>query len=422
MQRPLPAASAPVTVRAARETDVDRLLEIHLGAFPDPRPVGVRRRVFLHNRLGGLEHLRVAERGGDLVAHAFSFPVSVWFGGREVRGGAIASVGVAVEARGDGVAGSLLAALHAESAARGDAFTLLYPFRHGFYARLGYAPLARQRVLTLSPRAIPRAWRASAPGKVRRADGNDRAAIARLYREVACQGTGFLVRPERAWDYDFLDERRQWLVLDEGTGAGAALTGYLSFRLHQSEGHARVRAEVYEVVSPDAATLRRLYAALGALGDQVTELTVSLADDDPLDWALLDADRDRPGTEEVEHATGLVSTGPMIRLHGAREALLARGYAVDGSALLEVDGEAPFRLEVRDGVARVTGVDAGVPAALTMSRATLASVAFGGLRLDDAERLGLLGAPPPHAGGRPLSRRDSAALLHIPPFFTLDAF
>jgi len=74
-----------LTVRPALRADVDRLLEIHVAAFPDPRPIEVRRRVFLHNRLGKLDNLRVAQRGEELVGHAFSFPVTVWLGGREER-------------------------------------------------------------------------------------------------------------------------------------------------------------------------------------------------------------------------------------------------------------------------------------------------------------------------------------------------
>ena len=69
------------------------------------------------NRLGKLDNLRVAQRGEELVGHAFSFPVTVWLGGREVKGRAIASVGVAVAYRGHGIGGALLDAIHEEARA-----------------------------------------------------------------------------------------------------------------------------------------------------------------------------------------------------------------------------------------------------------------------------------------------------------------
>ncbi len=403
--------SDSLSVRVARANDIDRLLEIHVAAFPDPRPLEVRRRVFLHNRMGGLEHLRVVERGGELLGHAFFFPIGAWFGGQVVQGRAVASVGVAVESRGQGVGRALLDEIHREGRAGGDAFTLLHPFRQAFYARFGYAPLARQRVLTVSPRAIPAAWSEAGPAKIRRAEGRDRSEIARVYRAAARLGTGFIERSERKWEHDFLEERMHWLVLERAGG----LSGYMCVRLAQAEPHARVQAEVREIVAEDDASRRRLFAGLAALGDQVGDVTVALADDDPLDWALLDGDRDRAGTKEVEHATGVVSTGPMLRLLDAKAALCARGYEGSGSIDLAIDGE-ELRLEVNDGVGTLSAETHTGMAPLRMSAATLASVAFGGLRLEDAARLGWLSAPSQEAV------REASSLLRLPAFFSLDSF
>src|SRR5262245_50331513 len=124
--------------RKAKEEDLDRLVDIHLAAYPDPRSVAARQRNFTHNPFGGLEHLIVAEAAGSIVGHAFLFPFRAWFGGRLVKMGGVASVGVAPEARGRGVATALMTQLHVLSDRRGDALTMLYAFRHGFYARLGY--------------------------------------------------------------------------------------------------------------------------------------------------------------------------------------------------------------------------------------------------------------------------------------------
>jgi predicted acetyltransferase len=400
-------------VRAARESDLDRILEIHVAAFPDPRPIEVRRRLFVQNRLGDFAHLRVVERADEVLAHAFSFPLAVWFGGREVPGSAIASVGVAPEARGQGIAKALFASIHAETEARGGTFSLLYPFRQAFYARLGYAPVARYRIHDVSPYAIPPAWKDAAPGTLRRAQGHDRDGLARVYRDAARRGTGSLERPERAWDYDLLDERRHCVVLEQA----GTVRGYVSFRLQQSEPHGRVRADVHELVADEDSGRRRLFAALGALGDQVGEVSVAFADDDPFDWAFVDADRDRPGTEEVEHALGVVCTGPMIRLLDPQGALVARGYATDGAVNLAIDAGPPFGLEVRGGVAHI--VPPVAETTLHASVASIASVAFGGLRLEDARRVGWVRA----TGAVTTDALTAAArLIGLPSFFSVDGF
>jgi predicted acetyltransferase len=405
-----PSGRNAVVVRPARESDLERVLEIHVGAFPDPRPIEARRRVFLHNRLGEFKHLRVAERAGELLAHAFTFPITAWFGGREVRGSAIASVGVAPEARGQGLASDLFASMHAEAEAGGGVFTLLYPFRQAFYARLGYAPVSRYRVLTASPRAIPATWKEASPGIIRCLRAADRAELDRVYRDAARHRTGAQGRPERAWECDLLDERRQWLVLEQD----GAVAGYATFHLQQSEPHARVRAEVYEVVASEDGARRRLFAALGALGDQVGDLVVALAEDDPMDWGFIDGDRDRGGTADVEHPLGVFCAGPMIRLLDSQAALRARGYAGDGTMSVTIDDQPPFTLDVRGGAAHTSPAHA--QASLHTSATVLASVAFGGMRLEDAARLGWVRATDLAALGA------ASRLLRLPAFFSVDGF
>src|SRR6185295_4980883 len=151
----------------------------HLAAYPDVRGVEERRRGFLSCPFGSLETCVVAERGGEIVAHAFLFPFEAFFGGRAVKTGGIASVAVAPEARGQGVGAALLGRLHRASDVRGDALTLLYAFKTGFYARLGYAQGASRKRLEIDPRSIP--WQ----GTVRAARGEDRDAIERAYLRSA---------------------------------------------------------------------------------------------------------------------------------------------------------------------------------------------------------------------------------------------
>jgi predicted acetyltransferase len=399
-----------VSVRQARKKDLDRLLEIHTTAFPDPRSVEPRRRVFLANKHGGFEHLHVAERAGEIVGHAFLFPLEVWVSGARAQAAGIASVGVALEARGSGVARALLSELHGEAAKMGAAFTLLYAFRQGFYAEAGYAPVSTHRVLTLSPRAIPEEWVKAAPGVVRRMVGRDAAEVARVYDEAARRATGLMVRSARLWESYLLDEARQWLVVEHQ----GSLTGYVCFTLHQTEGHARVRAEVHELVAEADPARRRLFGTLRRLSDQVGDLTVTLAADDPIDWAFVDADRDRAGTEEIEHAIGVVSCGPMVRATSASRLAGARGYLHPGMLNVKVPGEAGFALEVTEGRARVTR--SRKAPTLQVSSQVFASIAVGGLSVHDAMRLGWL------PGNKPDALAVAASLFEQRAFFTLDAF
>jgi predicted acetyltransferase len=388
------------------------LVEIHLSAFPDPRGVEARRRLLSHNELGGLEHLFVAERGGLVLAHAFLFDLEAWFGGRRVKVGAIASVGVAPEARGEALARALLDELHQLASARGNVLTVLYPFRQGFYARHGYVAVSATRLLTLHPRAVPEDWAdpSQAPGVVRAATGGDRSGIVAAYERAARGRTGWIVRPERLWEKRLLDERRRWFVLDRQ----GSVAGYVSWILRQDELHAETRLEVGDLVAEAEPERRRLLALAGAQRDQVSEVTLEVDADDPIDRALIDMDLARHGTERVEHAVGVLVAGPMLRLLDVKSAILARGFPSDGAIDVALDGAPPQRIEIQGGQAAVVASRGGP--FVRLDRSSLAAVLFGGLRASHAARIGWLECD------SPATLRLADDLLAHPPYFALDPF
>jgi predicted acetyltransferase len=139
---------------------------------------------------------------------------------------------------------------------------------------------------------------------------------------------------------------------------------------------------------------------------------------DPLDRALVDADRARFGTERVEHALGTVVGGPMVRLTDVTRALEARGYAADGAVTLAVNHEGrteAVHVDVARGAASVTPTSTVPSDALAIDHAALGAVLFGGLAVREAVDLGWARALPATA-----LRAD--ALFALPPFFALDPF
>ena len=403
-----------ITFRAALEPDLDRLIDIHMAAFPDARGVQERVRNFVENPLGTLDDVHLAELSGAVVGHAFLFPLASYFGGMRVSVGGVASVGVAPEARGLGVARKLVEHLHELAHARGDAITLLYAFRQGFYDRIGYAPVTPTKLLSVAPQAIPREWRprAVAAGiEVRSAGGDDRGAIEELYARASVRGTGMLERPVARWNARFADERRQWFLASRH-GKPVA---YGAWSLVQTEAHARTRLVVREIVADDPDARRALLAVLGGTRDQVAEIDLEVDAVDPLDRALVDGDGARNGTEAVEHPLGVLAGGPMVRVVDAERAILARGYAHDGAIDLELAGRAvPLALRVLDGRARLDR-DGRAPV-LRLDDRTLAAIFYGGLRPSEAVALGW-------ATAESRGAMDAAdALLATPPFFSLDPF
>jgi predicted acetyltransferase len=403
-------AAGDVTVRSAREADLDRLIEIHRSAFPDARGVEARRLNFTASPLGSLDTLFLAERRGAIVAHAFLFPLDLCVAGARVKAGGIASVGVAPEARGTGVAAALLDALHATSHARGDALTYLYAFRQGFYFAHGYAPASPMHRIVATPRAIPPAWVADARrAGLRAATGDDAPGILATYERAADRSNGFLARPSALWERRFLDERRSWFVL----GEGANVKGYIVWTLVQDEVHAATRMNVLEVIADDDAHRRTLLGLVGTQRDQVATFALHLDSSDPLGRALVDADAYRHGDAAVEHELGQIVGGPLVRVHDPIRALEARGWPKDGALVLEV-GARRLRLQAKGGKATATATTER--ADVIVDEATFSALLFGGLTPVDASRMGILEPRDPEALAR------AQALLELPPFLTLDWF
>jgi predicted acetyltransferase len=391
--------------RPACEDDLERLLDLHTGAFPDPRGRLARTRNFQKNALGAFSDLHVLVEDDTVLAHAFLFPLEAWFGGVRVRVGGVATVGVAPEARGRGLGSALVEHLHELSLARGDVLTVLYPFRQAFYARLGYAASSSYRRLRLHPASSP--WRPSM--RARAAAGPDREALVACLEAAGARHTGTLARTTRAWESRLADERRTWLVV-EGPGG---VEGYVVWTLEQHEPHAETALQVRELVARTVAAERELWALVGAQRDQVAMVHADVAADDPIDRALVDADRTRFGEGDIEHTLGEVASGPMVRVLDAARALEARGWLADGVLVLAVGDET---LEITAKGGRATVAPFRGEAHVRIDARALAAVAFGALPVSSAASLGWLTA----RDARALALAD--ALLALPPYFSPDPF
>lgn len=406
--------SSGLVVRTAREDDLERLVTIHSDAFPDARGREARRRNFVDNPRGTLDDLFVAEADGALLGHAFLFSMASWMGGREVAMSGMASVAVAPEARGQGVATALVRRLVAETRHRGQVACLLYPFRHAFYRRLGWGLVSEVRRLRLAPSSFPAYPDDARP---RAARPEDLAALRRCYQRVASRGNGLLARSDRLWRTFLGTEGRHLFVV----GAhGHEVSGYVMIACTAPNG-GPAELDVVELVADDDHARRTLYGFLRAQRDQIATVRYLVAARDPL-LAVLDEPRTPQGetVRTLVAVAGEWGAAHMARVVDVGGAVSARGYAADGQITLRVteplvpQGRVAGTLLVRSGTGSF-GPERGGPI-LACDIGTFTQIWSGYLRPTDAVHLGVAAVDAPRTAAL------ADALFALPSPHTLDYF
>ncbi len=85
-----------------------------------------------------MSEARVLRKGGNIVAVAVRMPMGIFLGGVSVPQVGIAGVGVAPDARGQGLGHRIMREVLSEMQARGEHVSTLYSAMHPLYRSLGY--------------------------------------------------------------------------------------------------------------------------------------------------------------------------------------------------------------------------------------------------------------------------------------------
>lgn len=408
------STGAGLVVRAAREDDLERLVTIHSDSFPDARGREARRRNFVDNPRGTFDDLFVAEADHEILGHAFLFSMATWMGHREVPVSGMASVAVAPEARGQGVATALVRRLVAETRRRGQAACLLYPFRHAFYRRLGWALVSEVRRLRIPPVSFPAFPSEARP---RAARSEDLGAVRRCYQRAAIRGNGLFGRSDRLWRSLLGADGRHLFVTG---GVGHEIGGYVLVAFSAASVGAS-ELEVVELVADDDLARRTLYGFLRSQRDQVSVVRHVVAARDPL-LAVLDEPRTPQGetVRTLIAVCGEVGAAHMARVVDVNLALSTRGYSTDGQITLRVNeplapaARVTVTMTVRAGVAAV-GPDRGGPV-LACDIGTFTQIWAGYLRPSEAVQLGVASVDAPRTAAL------ADAVFALPQPHTLDYF
>ena len=340
---------------------------------------------------------------GELVAQLLIMPFRMQAGNGALSVGAIGSVATWPQHRRRGYAEQLLRAACTELREQGAVLALLYPFRHEFYHRLGWALAGERRLVQPTPGQL-RAFQAEASTYV--AVGPDQIEeLDAIYRGALRGRYGPLVRDQNWWRVDVL---RTWsgepyhaFIWRDDQGRGRS---YLIYRLERHEAGDRIVCR--DIVALDPTARAQLFVFLARHADQIVVAEIPTPIDAPLN-ALLPTPVSTTVVplfmQRVLDVTRLLTEYPFTATTtGHLTIQIADEWLPDNAGR--------YLIEWQQGKATVSRLGAG-EADLACTSATLSQLLSRYLRPRTAVAFGLLAAPQ-----RQALLLLEAALDGLPPF------
>jgi predicted acetyltransferase len=280
----------------------------------------------------------VAEVDGRRAGNATALGLTMALAGSDVPMWGVAGVSVPPEFRRRGVADAMMRELIGWMRARGDALTLLYAFKLGYYRRFGYGLCERVEQLRAHPSQLP-------PSRLRShvtemVPGRDMDTLRSLYERSREGATGPIARDDYWWEARALGGAPEGAVYrDPSTGEAH---GYALWSIPALPEFPKQEMHVRELVAltPDAHA--GLLGFLAAQGEQYAMVTLWTAPGASLPWLVEHGLVDCPSPWLRHDPMGAAYAGAMARVVDVAAALRLHPSAARTGL------RASFGLDVRD--------------------------------------------------------------------------
>ncbi|MEU0521070.1 GNAT family N-acetyltransferase [Streptosporangium sp. NPDC006007] len=250
--------------------------------------------------LGGGRYLGLVD-GPRLVATSRIADFTQWWHGRPISMGGVASVTVAPEDRGRGVARTLMQATLDRCADLGHPVSALYPATTPLYRSLGWEHAGAMYRATLPAEALRGIGLTERVGLRRMGPGDAAEVIALLGRvHAATRASGPVRWDAGAWESRLADKDAFLYLADDG---------FVVYRWNGND------IEVSNLVAGSEATVRALWSLVGSSASIAKSVRAVVAPDDPVLWLIGDRAEDR-----------IEQTRWMFRVVDLASAVAGRGF------------------------------------------------------------------------------------------------
>jgi len=383
-----------LTIRRARDGDLPDMARIHFAAYPG-LPLTLEERIdhFKDDPRLPLEDNWVCERNGRLIGTFALYNFSMYRSGSVYPAGGIGRVAVAPEGRLEKIAYYLMERAVQIMDQNGVPLSILYPFRHSYYRKLGWGIAEQVRFYRISPESIPVFAERAGMAPIR--ESSEYEDVMSCYHRFADGSNGLLVRSEPVWYEHVLKNNLAYSYRPDDEGD---VEGYIIYRYRpHSSTEAFMVSDliVREMLWTSERGFRGILGFLSAQRDQVRSVEYYDHYNLPLEHLLKDP-RMVNGKQNMTLGaeTAWIGSGLMGRIIQLRRIFTTVKFGKgDGTVTFRIKDElntansAPLTVEFENGRAEIKRrASAGL--CLNTDIATFSSIFWGALSLREAVYLG----------------------------------
>ena len=314
-------------------------------------------------------------------------PFQVYSLGARMPMAGIAAVAVQPESRRKGIAEVLMHDALRRMYELDYPVSMLFPFKHKFYKKYGYAQIGNNILYEFSPNnVLPFPERS----RVRPFVKSDKGKVKKVLQNVVeSQGRFTPLRNDNFWELVVVPKFKDAYVYDDGE-----VRGYIAYELYKDAASEPV-INIKELVGTDAAVHRGLWGFVGALGDQITKLKYLAPSDYPLHLFVKEPREYSYDRLFFEYKSfGTIASGFMLRVINIPDALRrvrTNIRSLEDTTLKVNDGNLPqnsrtFNVCVHEGETEVE--ETKEPARFETDIATFSQIYSGFLKATTAIRYG----------------------------------
>lgn len=317
-------ASLQIYLRSATAADLPVVARLDRLAFaPQRTDTEIQQEWFAEglNRPGRQVFLAVDAATGECVGSYTQLELNLFLAGKTLPTLGIASVAVAPHRRGQQIARRMLEHAVRQGRSRSFSLTMLYPFQHGFYRRLGWAWTGQSYHYRVQTQHLP-LYSERVNIQPYNPDQH-REALLTLYEKVAIAHNGWLQRHLWQWQQILKPQagREIYCYVEAGELCGYVIVYFVATPMGMT-------GIVREWVALTSAAYRGIVGFIAALRDQIHTLTWNTHATDPFPHLLKEPRRALPHPEAFDfglvHPLGEMGSGFMWRIIDVPAALSQR--------------------------------------------------------------------------------------------------